>query len=156
MIEDLYATLPRRKRVCTQLRWSESAYAQWNIHWGIRWFVWTEARIYATSVKWKCVCKLGFAEAKGMKYLICSAVFLLSDLCWYVSVDDVCLCLKVWKGFSLEIWWIVACKLCSIEVVGSSVKIDETWSKVVLRVVAFSQGVVAPFQVRLVNEIRGS
>ena len=34
-------------------------------------------------------------------------------------------------------------------------KIDETWSKVVLRVVAFSQGVVAPFQVRLVNESGG-
>ena len=34
-------------------------------------------------------------------------------------------------------------------------KIDETWSKVVLRVVAFSQGVVAPFQVRLVKEIGG-
>ena len=50
----------------------------------------------------------------------------------------------------------VGCKLCSIEVVGSSVKIDETWSKVVLRVVAFSQGVVAPFQERLVNEIGGS
>ena len=42
------------------------------------------------------------------------------------------------------------------EVVGSSVKIDETWSIEVLRVVAFSQGVVTPFQVRLVNEIRGS
>ena len=39
---------------------------------------------------------------------------------------------------------------------GSSVKIDETWSMVVLRVVAFSQRVEAPFQVRLVNEIRGS
>ena len=49
-------------------------------------------------------------------------------------------------------------------------KIDETWSKVVLRVVAFSQGgrsslpgeagkrdqgVVAPFQERLVNESGG-
>ena len=40
--------------------------------------------------------------------------------------------------------------------VGSSVKIDETWSMVVLSVVAFSQGVVAPFQERLVNESRGS
>ena len=50
----------------------------------------------------------------------------------------------------------MAYKFCSIEVVGSSVKIDETWSEEVLRVVAFSQGVVAPFQVRLVNEIRGS
>ena len=50
----------------------------------------------------------------------------------------------------------MACKYCFIEVVGSSVKIDETWSKVVLKVVAFSPGVVAPFQVRLVNEIRGS
>ena len=50
----------------------------------------------------------------------------------------------------------MACKWCSIEVVGSSVKIDETWSIEVLRVEAFSQGVVAPFQERLVNEIRGS
>ena len=50
----------------------------------------------------------------------------------------------------------MAYKYCSIEVVGTSVKIDETWSKLVLRVVAFSQGVVAPFQVRLVNEIGGS
>jgi len=50
----------------------------------------------------------------------------------------------------------VAYKYCSIEVVGSSVKIDETWSEGVLRVVAFSQGVVAPFQVRLVNEIMWS
>ena len=49
----------------------------------------------------------------------------------------------------------MACKLCSIEVVGSSVKIDEMWSKVVLRVVAFSQGVVAPFPERLVNESGG-
>ena len=47
-------------------------------------------------------------------------------------------------------------KCCSIEVVGSSVKIDETWSIEVLRVVVVSQGVVAPFQVRLVNERRGS
>ena len=43
-----------------------------------------------------------------------------------------------------------------LKLVGSSVKIDEKWSKVVLKVVAFSQGVVAPFQVRLVNEIGGS
>ena len=49
----------------------------------------------------------------------------------------------------------MAYKYCSIEVVGSSVKIDETWSKVVLRVVAFSQGVLDPFQERLVKEIRG-
>ena len=34
-------------------------------------------------------------------------------------------------------------------------KIDEMWSMVVLRVVAFSQGAVAPFQERLVNESRG-
>ena len=46
--------------------------------------------------------------------------------------------------------------MCCVEVVGSSMKIDETWSIEVLRVVAFSQGVVAPFQVRLVNESRGS
>ena len=46
--------------------------------------------------------------------------------------------------------------MCCMEVVGPSLKIDETWSMVVLRVVAFSQGVVAPFQERLVNEFRGS
>ena len=33
-----------------------------------------------------------------------------------------------------------------VEVVGSSVKIDEMWSMVVVRVEAFSEGVVAPFQ----------
>ena len=49
----------------------------------------------------------------------------------------------------------MAYKICCMEAVGSSVKIDETWSMVVLRVVAFSQGVVAPFQERLVNECRG-
>ena len=49
----------------------------------------------------------------------------------------------------------MAYKYCSIEVVGSSVKIDEMWSEGVMRVVAFSQGVVAPFQERLVNESRG-
>ena len=38
---------------------------------------------------------------------------------------------------------------------GSSVKIDEMWSMLVLRVLAFSQGVVTPFQVRLVNKSRG-
>ena len=37
-----------------------------------------EARVYAISVKRKRVCKLGFAEAWGMKCLICSAVLLLS------------------------------------------------------------------------------
>ena len=65
-----------------------------------------KARIYATSVKGKRVCKLGFTEARGMKHLICSAVLLLSDLgClnWYVSVGDECLCLKVWKGSSMKI-----------------------------------------------------
>ena len=38
---------------------------------------------------------------------------------------------------------------CSLSVnvgIGSSLKIDETWSMVVLRVEAFSKGVVAPFQ----------
>ena len=38
---------------------------------------------------------------------------------------------------------------------GFSMKIDETLSAVVLRVEAFSEGVVAPFQERLVNESRG-
>ena len=49
----------------------------------------------------------------------------------------------------------MAYKYFSIEVVGSSVKIDETWSEGVLRVVAFSQGVVAPFKERLVYESGG-
>ena len=44
--------------------------------------------------------------------------------------------------------WInrVAYKVCHVETGGSSVKFDETWSAVVLRVEAFSEGVVAPFQ----------
>ena len=42
------------------------------------------------------------------------------------------------------------------DAIGSSLKIDEMWSVVLLRVVAFSQGVVAPFQERLVNKNRGS
>ena len=33
-----------------------------------------------------------------------------------------------------------------MEAVGSSMKIDETWSAMVLKVEAFSEGVVAPFQ----------
>ena len=37
-------------------------------------------------------------------------------------------------------------KVCCVEAVGSSMKIDETWSMVVLRVEAFSEGVAAPFQ----------
>ena len=45
--------------------------------------------------------------------------------------------------------------VCCVEAVGSSMKIDETSSVVVLRVEAFSEGVVAPFQERLVNESRG-
>ena len=45
--------------------------------------------------------------------------------------------------------------MCCVEVVGSSVKIDETWSTVMLRFEAFCEGVVAPFQWLLVNEIRG-
>ena len=76
---------------------------------------------------------------------------------WVVCISLVVwLSLNVWSGSSLKIWWNVACKLCPKGSFGSSVKIDETWSIEVLRVVAFSQGVVAPFQVRLVNEIRGS
>ena len=41
-----------------------------------------------------------------------------------------------------------------METGGSSMKIDEMWSIVVLRVEAFREGVVAPFQERLVNERR--
>ena len=45
--------------------------------------------------------------------------------------------------------------MCCVEAVGSSVKIDEKSSTVVLRVEAFSKGVVAPFQWLLVNEKQG-
>ena len=38
---------------------------------------------------------------------------------------------------------------------GLCLKIDETWFAVVLRVKAFSKGVIAPFQWLLVNDIRG-
>ena len=43
-------------------------------------------------------------------------------------------------------------RLRYIEAIGSSMKIDETWSTVVLRVEAFIEGVVAPFQWYLVND----
>ena len=56
------------------------------------------------------------------------------------------LSLNVWSGSILKILWKVAYKVCCVEAVGSSMKIDETWSVVVLRVEAFSEGVVAPFQ----------
>ena len=45
--------------------------------------------------------------------------------------------------------------MCCMKDVGSSMKINETWSMMVQRVEAFSEGVVAPFQERLVNKIRG-
>ena len=44
-------------------------------------------RIYATSVKGKCVFKLGFAEVCGKKCLICSAGLLISVSELYVSVS---------------------------------------------------------------------
>ena len=62
----------------------------------------------------------------------------------------------MWSGSSLKFDETRPVSCALLKLVGSSVKIDETWSIEVLRVVAFSQGVVAPFQVRLVNEIRGS
>ena len=49
--------------------------------------MWTEARIYATSVKGKRVSKLGFAEVCGKKCLICSAGLLISVSELYVSVS---------------------------------------------------------------------
>ena len=45
---------------------------------------------------------------------------------------------RVWK-----IWWKEAYKECFVEVVGSSMKIDETWSAVGLKVEAFSMAVEA-------------
>ena len=47
----------------------------------------TKARIYATSVKVKRVCKIGFAEDCGKKCLICSAGLLISVSELYVSVS---------------------------------------------------------------------
>ena len=49
--------------------------------------MWTEARIYATLVKGKRVCKLGFAEVYGKKCLICSASLLIYVSQLYVSVS---------------------------------------------------------------------
>ena len=49
--------------------------------------MWTEARIYATLVKRKHVCKLGFAEVCGKKCLIRSAGLLISVSELYVSVS---------------------------------------------------------------------
>ena len=49
--------------------------------------MWTEARIYATSVKGKRVCKLGFAEVCGKKFLICSTGLLISVSELYVCVS---------------------------------------------------------------------
>ena len=49
--------------------------------------MWTEARIYATSVKGKRVCKLGFAEVCGKKCMICFASLLISVSELYVSVS---------------------------------------------------------------------
>ena len=46
-----------------------------------------EAHIYATSVKGKRVCKLGFAEVCGKKCLICSVGLLISVSELYVSVS---------------------------------------------------------------------
>jgi len=149
----------------------------------IRYFDAEEARIYAASAKRKRVCAIKYtlrytlvcvdgsayirdiSEVKArMQTRVCwSKGYEISDLfccvsaIWSVLISIYWWCLfvlKSMKGSSVKIWWNVACKCCSIEGVGSSVKIDETWSKVVLRVVAFSQGVVAPFQERLVNERR--
>ena len=49
--------------------------------------MWKEACIYATSEKGKRVCKLGFVEVCGKKFLICSAGLLISVIELYVSVS---------------------------------------------------------------------
>ena len=49
--------------------------------------MWMEACIYATLVKGKRVCKLGFAEVCGKKCLIYSASSLISVSELYVSVS---------------------------------------------------------------------
>ena len=59
-------------------------------------------RIYATSEKGKCVCKLGFDEVYGKKYLICSADLLISVSKLYVSVSWL-IVLKSMKGSNLKI-----------------------------------------------------
>ena len=46
-----------------------------------------EVRIYKTSEKGKCVCKLGFAEVSGKKFLICYAGLLIYVSELYVSVS---------------------------------------------------------------------
>ena len=55
-----------------------------------------KARIYATSVKGKSVCKLGFAEDCGKKCLICSAGLLIyvSELNVSVSWLTVLKCIE--------------------------------------------------------------
>ena len=144
----------------------------------IRGLIWMESHIYAVSVKGKCIWKLGFAEEWSMKCLICSDVllqsfndvFYSSGLFELTSISfDVWLSLNVWSGSSLKIWWKVAYKLCSKE----SIWIQcENWWNVVHggtegcslnsggcsslpgEAGKWEQGVVAPFQERLVNERR--
>ena len=110
----IYAASAKKKRVCTikyTLRYTlvcveRSAYIRDISEEKARMRNKIYTEVYAGLCGRKRVCKLGFDEAKGMKYLICSAVLLLSDLGflnWYVSVSDVCLSLKVWNGSSLKV-----------------------------------------------------
>ena len=148
MSEEPYASSPQRKHIYTRLCWRESVYVQWNwlckLYRSICRFMWMKARIYAVSVKEKRVCKTRvwwslWHEISDLFY--CVTAICLGYLNWQESVGDLCLSLNVWSGSSLKIWWNVACKLCSIKVVGSSVKIYETWSAVVLRIGALSKEV---------------
>ena len=78
-----------------------------------------KARIYAGPVKKKHVCNLGFAEVCGMKFLICSAILLLSfnDNLGCSNIDYPAIRASCWfDEFSLSL----------IVRVGSSMKIDET------------------------------
>ena len=56
------------------------------------------------------------------------------DLLLCSSYNDLIILFKVFLWLILVLIYILSC----VEVVGSSVKIDETWSKGVLRVVSFS------------------
>ena len=52
----------------------------------IRGLVWKQARIYAGSVKKRCVWNLEFAEVCGRKYLICFAVLSVNDVFLQIRV----------------------------------------------------------------------
>ena len=157
-------------------------YNDWR---SIRYFAAEEARIYAASLKRKRVCTMKYIQRYTLVRVDGSAYIrnisevkarMQTRVCWSkgYEISDLFCCVSAIWSMLLSFCWRCMFVLkslervqsrnmmkCGLQVVfywscGSSVKIDETRSKVLLRVVAFSQGVVAPFQERLVNEIRGS